>query len=424
VAEAMYQELVRDYPDDAYAWYRLAETRFHYNYTRRRSPSDARGPFLRAFELDPSQSEIAFHLYQLDMEEGRFERLDALVEALGSDDDVVLSSLRRMMPQLATDSLELRAELIRQLADSSAAILTSAANSVAEFFEDFELAELLISLAIEKSPREEKEVRYRARSRYRLGMGRHPDAWLDKISADSVGAVDSIYDVHFAYTTRVPIPENGMDRVRAEFRAFSDSSLFDGPYALQFIPYMRFLEASVAVQQRDDDFVRDAVAYYERRVTAFPQDTLANSLARRLEAQIAFRDGDYEQALERLDESRLNIVWQWSTPVLNQIPENTMRAEALFALGRTDEALRWLEAIGDGLANAIVSPNYVYQDVAPSYLMQAKIHEEKGNIDKAVHFYTRFIKTWEHADPEFQPTVEDARERLDRLVLLQAREPN
>ncbi|GMQ81602.1 MAG: hypothetical protein BMS9Abin05_1034 [Rhodothermia bacterium] len=422
-AEQLYQELVRDYPDDAYAWYRLAETRFHYNYSRGRPPSDALGAFIRAFELDPSQSEIAYHLYELDLEEGRFERFDALAEALGSDDDVVLSSLRPIMPQLATDSLELRNELIGELADSSVSILTSAASSVAEFFEDFELADSLITIAIEKSPREQKEGRYRARSRYRLAMGRHRDAWLDKTRADSVGAISSIFDIQYVYTTRIPIPDEGMDRVRAEFRAFSDSSLFRGPYALQFIPYMLFLEATVAVQQRDENFVQDAVGYYERRVSAFPQDTLAYSLARRLEAQMAFRDGDYEKTLDRLDESRLNIVWQWAAPVLNQIPENTMRAEALYALGRTDEALGWLEAIGDGLSNTMVDAGYLFQDVAQSYLMQAKIHEERGNYEKAIRFYTRFIKTWKNADPEFQPAVEDARDRLDRLVLLQAREP-
>ena len=117
-------------------------------------------------------------------------------------------------------------------------------------------------------------------------------------------------------------------------------------------------------------------------------------------------------------------MWPWSDRVIfNQIPERMMRSEALYALGRTDEALEWLEAMGDGLRATGVFPIYMYQDVAPSYFLQGKIHEQKGHIEKAIHFYTRFIKTWERADPELQPAVEDARERLDRLVLLQAREP-
>ncbi len=99
-----------------------------------------------------------------------------------------------------------------------------------------------------------------------------------------------------------------------------------------------------------------------------------------------------------------------------------MRAEALYALGRTDTALEWLEAIGDGIPFAIATANYVYQDIAPSYLLQGKIHEEKGNFERAIHYYARFIETWQRADSEFQPTVEDARQRLERLILLQARE--
>ena len=168
----------------------------------------------------------------------------------------------------------------------------------------------------------------------------------------------------------MPIPADGMDRISEETRSFSDSSLFTGPFSGQFKPYIRSLDASVVVQQRDDEFVHEAVKYFDRRVVTFRQDRLVNSYARRLEAQLALRDGEYEQALERLNESRLGFQWLWSgRPFLSQVPDNAMRVEALYALGRTEEAQTWLEAIGDGLSSTKVSLGFLYQDIAPSYVL-------------------------------------------------------
>lgn len=93
------------------------------------------------------------------------------------------------------------------------------------------------------------------------------------------GAYQTSVILLFAYTTRVPIPADGMDRISEEIRSFSDSSLFTGPFSGQFKAYICYLDASVAVQQRDDEFVHEAVKYFDRRVVTIPQDTLANSYA-------------------------------------------------------------------------------------------------------------------------------------------------
>jgi tetratricopeptide (TPR) repeat protein len=45
-----------------------------------------------------------------------------------------------------------------------------------------------------------------------------------------------------------------------------------------------------------------------------------------------------------------------------------------------------------------------------------EIYESRGERDKAVEYYDRFVGLWENADPELQPIVSDLRARMARLV--------
>ena len=45
-----------------------------------------------------------------------------------------------------------------------------------------------------------------------------------------------------------------------------------------------------------------------------------------------------------------------------------------------------------------------------------QLYEAKGNAAKAAEHYQKFIDLWKNADPEFQPRVKAARERLAKLT--------
>ena len=64
-AIAILSELVRLYPDDAEAWYRLGEVRMHFGALMGSPIADARQPFNRAVELDSTFTEALYHLAQL-----------------------------------------------------------------------------------------------------------------------------------------------------------------------------------------------------------------------------------------------------------------------------------------------------------------------------------------------------------------------
>jgi hypothetical protein len=46
----------------------------------------------------------------------------------------------------------------------------------------------------------------------------------------------------------------------------------------------------------------------------------------------------------------------------------------------------------------------------------AQLHDERGNTAKAAEYYARFVELWRDADPELQPRVTAAQQRLQLLV--------
>lgn len=88
--------------------------------------------------------------------------------------------------------------------------------------------------------------------------------------------------------------------------------------------------------------------------------------------------------------------------------ERFLRAELLRALGRDREALRWYETFPD-------PSRYDLVYLAPSHLGRAEIYDRLGEPTRAAEHYARFIELWRDADPELQPLVNHARERLERL---------
>jgi tetratricopeptide (TPR) repeat protein len=51
-----------------------------------------------------------------------------------------------------------------------------------------------------------------------------------------------------------------------------------------------------------------------------------------------------------------------------------------------------------------------------SYRRVGELYEAKGDREKALEYYNRFVELWQDADPELQPIVRDVRQRMARLV--------
>jgi hypothetical protein len=61
---------------------------------------------------------------------------------------------------------------------------------------------------------------------------------------------------------------------------------------------------------------------------------------------------------------------------------------------------------------------YLWEDqdwLAGSFKRLGELYEAAGDLPKAAANLERFVELWKDADPELQPKVRDARERLQRV---------
>ena len=58
---------------------------------------------------------------------------------------------------------------------------------------------------------------------------------------------------------------------------------------------------------------------------------------------------------------------------------------------------------------------WVEDELAPIHEWLADYYDQRGDRAAAVRHYARFIEIWQQADPELQPRVASARERLQQL---------
>ena len=90
-------------------------------------------------------------------------------------------------------------------------------------------------------------------------------------------------------------------------------------------------------------------------------------------------------------------------------------AGAMERLGQPDSALMAYERLvtRPSVQSAIQYESFA---LAPSYKRLGELYEAKGDRKKAADYYGRFVDLYQHADPELQPAVREARERLGRLA--------
>jgi tetratricopeptide (TPR) repeat protein len=131
----------------------------------------------------------------------------------------------------------------------------------------------------------------------------------------------------------------------------------------------------------------------------------AHTLAQSIRAHVAAAGKRDADALKQIESAG----WEAAASVFaSEAYDRYFRAELLARLGREDEALGWYGSIAERAAYELVY-------LAPAQLRQAEIYARRGQKDLAARHYRRFIELWGEADPELQPVVKEAREKLAQL---------
>jgi len=158
--------------------------------------------------------------------------------------------------------------------------------------------------------------------------------------------------------------------------------------------------------------------------------SLANELPRARALLAEYRESGAE---ERNRQSRAEYRWASGTVALAEgrgqdaIEEFRLSDDGPCILCRLTWLARAYDAAGNTDSVLALYERYLttpwperlaldFDELAGVYLRLGELHAERGDRDRAVEYYHRFVELWTDADPELQPFVENTRAALARLT--------
>ena len=54
--------------------------------------------------------------------------------------------------------------------------------------------------------------------------------------------------------------------------------------------------------------------------------------------------------------------------------------------------------------------------LGPTYRRLGELYEQRGDREKALDYYGRFVELWKDADSDLQPLVRETKDRMARLA--------
>jgi tetratricopeptide (TPR) repeat protein len=135
--------------------------------------------------------------------------------------------------------------------------------------------------------------------------------------------------------------------------------------------------------------------------------TLASDMALHVRAQVAMDQGLMAEALRLVREASFWEASPWDerfSAVFFHAAEVNLRADALQAMGRYREAIRWHSMVTFGA-------NRGY-----NHYRRAQAYEALGEPDRAAAHYAEFLRLWKDADPDLADLLADARRRLEAMA--------
>lgn len=373
------REATRRYPDDAEAWYMLAEMYYHLAELRA-SVDDAKQALERAVALDP-----AFLPYRIHLNEMAFSI---------SPDSIQAANLVTEFREISPSSDHGHAgELALAIAfgDSTARTATIAA------FDTLSTEALRPIIAHLFHPRFWKSEEALLLELAERGVARPHVLFWDNITKagkleraltfiDEPGSPEwfPVCTLFNVWTMGIPIPEELLEERLALTAADTIPSALTacgGAYAVDRGRWATH-ERSVTTHRRGSEWALgrgDSILYRTQRGTS-----------NTLEAYALWKRGDLERALELFESAALDATWTEIHFWIGQI---------LLELDRPAEAI----------------PNFrVFRHNPLAELYIGRAYEMMEEYDQAHQAYESIVEHWDDADPELQPLVEQGRQGLIR----------
>lgn len=414
-AELLYRQIVTEFPDDVDAWYQLGEVPFHENPSRGRSFAESREAWDHVLALVPDDNDALLHLIRVMARTGSRSALDSTITA----------ALPVLTPEQRMEAESLRAftvgnasaqdSLVRRLNSADAEIIWQALWRVAVYGRNVEGAKLLAQLLTQPNRSfAHQSLGHEAFMLLLLAQGRLSAAVAEgaKVSRAYPWSPD-VGNIYFQSTGFVKNDPSALRRLRSRFDRWNppetdDSELFQNPQGVLGAQFKAYSAGLLSIALAETSVARMYAASMDTLPAPPAAQTLPNLFAVVVRAAAMRKDGQPAEALTLLEN------WNGGYPIelagaLGVEPYlGWMHAELLRENGRESEALRWYESRVDLFISEIIY-------LAPAALRAAEIYERRGDRIRAEQNYRVFVALWDHADPELQPFVARAREKIMNL---------
>jgi tetratricopeptide (TPR) repeat protein len=154
----------------------------------------------------------------------------------------------------------------------------------------------------------------------------------------------------------------------------------------------------------------DEAGRLEKELEAFAQSVPGPVFEREIDwlrGDLSRARGENKRALAELERAVETLPAIVSTrPPPRHVPMWYSFAQALLESGREEEAARWFERITDSTTERILWPLHSIR----SLYFLAKIHEKRGDEERARDYYRRFLEYWKDGDLD-RERVAEAREK-------------
>jgi serine/threonine protein kinase/tetratricopeptide (TPR) repeat protein len=415
-AVELYTRITDRFPDDLEATFQLADLQFHLNPYHGRPLSDARDGLVAALRDPALAREAADHLLKIAAvtdDRAAFEDLARLVGRTMPEDETIgsLVSVLRAGRWGTRRDRERAIAALPYLSDVRLIILAHWAGVAAG------PGETTAALArIATGPDRPAELRawgHLALADLAMARGRWHEA---HVAVDSAAAYAPLRaaEVRAMYATLPYAPADSGRIVSRTHellrwtRAVADTA--SSPPFLEFHPGARgavpvYLLGVLAAAGGDTAAAGTHARMLESWDGGPEARVYSGMLAAGVRARIAAERADAAAVLRETDAILHDLPRHYhNVHFATQASERFLRAEALRALGRLDEAIDWYRTM-----EQMSIADYVY--LAPMHLAIAEIHDRRGERGLARRHRLEVLRLWRDCDPELRPLRDEVERR-------------
>ena len=417
-ADQRARQIVTDRPDDPEGWLHLAYVTLNKAHLLGRAWVDSREAFERALALGPEDATAIWWLAGIAATEHRLADFDSLTDRfLRLDCSAWCAGNARGRRAIVMGDTAGEAQFVAELREQPDQAATISAGLAAYTSGDLIAGRRLWRLIAE--PHRSRGFRMTAHltlANFELTNGRWGAASTELAALGALDAGAALeHHAFFALTRFLGAPRSELLALRDSLQRWSPASAREEGDGLIEVhrsahPYLRlYLLGMLSARLGEPAAALGYAAELEGADRSSSLGVFAGDQGLFVRAEVAWQGGRRQEALMLLDQARY-----WTTdsrrtehvdsPFFNQLHERFARAELLYELGHHEEALPWYRAL-----------SYDYLYTGPAHLRLAQIFERRGEPQKAIEHYSRFLELWENSDLVLQPLVPQARQAMARL---------